>query len=118
GMACPLCRTGGIRAKETAKGKLYYYCSNDDCNFISWGKPYYIACPQCKNPFLVEASDSTGKTMLKCPRAICHHWQKFPWEETDELPEKTRESSVSPDINKKPGKKVRRRRRVVVRRKK
>jgi hypothetical protein len=117
GMTCPLCRTSGILPRVTAKGKQYYKCSRDDCNFISWGKPYYITCPKCENPFLVESPDSQGNMMLKCPRATCPHWQKFPWEENDELDLKSIESQQPADISKKPRKVVKRRRRVVVRRK-
>jgi len=117
GMTCPLCRTSGILPRVTAKGKQYYKCSRDDCNFISWGKPYYITCPKCENPFLVESPDSQGNMMLKCPRATCPHWQKFPWEEEDEPDLKSIEAQQPADISKKTRKVVKRRRRVVVRRK-
>lgn len=115
-MACPLCRTSGIVPRTTAKGKQYYKCSSDDCNFISWGKPYYITCPRCENPFLIESSDSQGNMMLKCPRATCPHWQKFPWEEDEEPDVKSMETQQPTDVAKKPRKVVKRRRRVVVRR--
>jgi ssDNA-binding Zn-finger/Zn-ribbon topoisomerase 1 len=117
GMACPLCRTAGILPRVTAKGKAYYKCSNDDCNFISWGKPYYITCPKCENPFLIESPDSQGNLMLKCPRATCPHWQKFPWEEQDEPEMKSEEPEQPAVAGIKPRKLVKRRRRVVVRRK-
>ena len=64
GLNCPLCGTAGIRADETARGKLYYHCTNDMCNFISWGKPFYLDCPQCKNPFLIESTTSAGNPSL------------------------------------------------------
>jgi hypothetical protein len=117
GMACPLCRTAGILPRVTAKGKQYYKCSNDGCNFISWGKPYYITCPRCENPFLIEAPDSQGNMMLKCPRATCPHWQKFPWEKDDESDKKSIEPDQSSEVSKKPRKVLKRKRRVVVRRK-
>jgi hypothetical protein len=117
GMACPLCRTSGIAPRTTAKGKQYYKCSSDDCNFISWGKPFYITCPKCENPFLIESPDSRGNMMLKCPRATCPHWQKFPWEENDEPDMKSIETQQTTDVAKKTRKLVKRRRRVVVRRK-
>jgi hypothetical protein len=117
GMACPLCRTSGILPRTTAKGKFYYKCSNEECNFISWGKPYYITCPTCENPFLIEAHDSQGNAMLKCPRATCPHWQKFPWEEDPEADIKSLESGQPGDAVKKTRRLVRRKKRVVVRRK-
>jgi len=82
-MECPMCHQSKVQAENTAKGKVYYKCSNQTCNFISWGKPYHIPCPQCNNPFLVEASDKTGKSIFKCPRATCRYWQRLPWEAGD-----------------------------------
>ena len=118
-MQCPICRNAKVITEKTATGKLYYKCSDKNCNLISWGKPYHLVCPQCKNPFLVETSDREGKTMLKCPRATCHYWQRPPWEIPDEPQEKAvsqDQESVKPStVSRKPRKRVVRRR--VVRRK-
>jgi hypothetical protein len=116
-MACPLCRTSGLVPRTTARGKSYYKCSNEDCNFISWGKPYYLACPRCENPFLIETPNSQGNMVLKCPRTTCPHWQKFPWDEDDEQDIKSLAQKTSAGTVKKPRRVVRRRKRVVVRRK-
>ena len=113
GMTCPICGTAGIKANETARGKVYYHCVNSECNFISWGKPFYISCPQCSNPFLVEALNSAGKPILKCPRATCHHWENFPWDKPVEKGEGSPESLESPVTRQKPRRVVKRRRRVV-----
>lgn len=115
GMKCPLCRTGAIQAETTAKGKLYYHCSNKRCNMISWGKPYYLPCPQCNNQFLIESSAGTGKSILKCPRATCHYWQKFPWDMNEDPREEVEEPAKLIAVKRRPRRKVRRRR--VVRRK-
>ncbi|MBN2397158.1 MAG: topoisomerase DNA-binding C4 zinc finger domain-containing protein [Deltaproteobacteria bacterium] len=77
-MQCPICRTGRIKTQETSTGKRYYVCSDTECTFISWGKPYHLVCPECGSLFLVESSDGGGKTILKCPRATCFHWQRHP----------------------------------------
>lgn len=74
-MECPQCRHSKIRAHTTTSGKNYYKCSNETCGFITWGKPYHLQCPRCSNPFLIEASGKDGITILKCPRATCHHQQ-------------------------------------------
>jgi len=119
-LECPVCRQSKVRAEETGMGKSYYKCLNKNCNFISWGKPYHILCPQCNSPFLVEASDRAGKIILKCPRSTCRHWQPPPWEAADNTNGKI--NSVShgtkkvTSISKKPRKRVKKRR--VVRRKK
>ncbi len=84
-MQCPLCRRGYIRSQKTSKGKYYYVCTENNCTFISWGKPYHLVCPNCNNPFLVESSNIAGEMILKCPRATCIHWQKHPSNETEGL---------------------------------
>ena len=113
GLKCPLCSTGDIKTSETAKGKAYYHCSGSDCNFISWGKPYYFDCPKCDSNFLIEVADSNGKGFLKCPKATCTHWQKFPWDDSDQQTNNSVSASDTGDEKKKPVRKVRRKRRVV-----
>lgn len=75
-MHCPICGIGKIQAAETKRGKTYYACSDEGCNFISWGKPYHYPCPVCRNPFLIEFSTRRHGKGLKCPRATCNYWQK------------------------------------------
>ncbi len=86
-MSCPVCGTGRIQPKETAKGKTFYVCSLPGCIFVSWGKPYHLECPRCKNPFLVEFVGKGGETILKCPRATCRYKQPIPGEVGDVLSE-------------------------------
>jgi hypothetical protein len=74
-LACPICKTNVLKEEKTATGKLFYSCSSDKCNFISWGKPHHIPCALCKNPFMVEITDSAGQMILRCPRATCQHRQ-------------------------------------------
>lgn len=117
GITCPLCHTPGIKSRVTAKGKTFYRCSNEECSFISWGKPYYITCPRCNNPFLVETIGNEGRSMLKCPKATCPHWQQFPWEEDVEPTGGDPEPVIRDDKKPKKRRKVKRRKRRVVRRK-
>ena len=118
-MQCPICKKGTIQSEKTATNKIYYKCSNKDCNFISWGKPYHIVCPQCQNPFLVETCNRNGKPILKCPRATCRYWQKLPGEIAEKNQEKAASQAQGPDkltaISRKPRRRVVKRR--VVRRK-
>ncbi|MFH1147062.1 MAG: hypothetical protein V1736_05075 [Pseudomonadota bacterium] len=79
-MACPICKTGKVQVQHTAKDKPFYICSSRDCNFISWGKPHYLPCPLCKNPFLIEVSEPGSDVVLKCPRATCHYLSRPPKE--------------------------------------
>lgn len=72
-MQCPVCRMNSIEARKTAKGQPYYKCNDDQCMFISWGRPHHVPCPLCGNPFLVEASSGAEASVLKCPRATCRY---------------------------------------------
>jgi len=76
-LQCPICRAAKIFSETTTRGKTYYKCSNKNCNFLSWGKPYHIVCSRCNNPFLVEVTDRDGRKMLRCPRATCRHIQEI-----------------------------------------
>jgi len=95
-MQCPICRIADIKSQETSTGKFYYVCSDKNCTFISWGKPYHLACPECDNPFLVESSAGDGKTILKCPRSTCPHWQRHP---SDTSGEDNRRDLPSPRVS-------------------
>ncbi len=75
-MPCPICGAGKVLSDTTEKGKIYYFCSNEDCHLISWGKPYHMECPICKNPFLIEVPEADGKIGLKCARATCLYRKK------------------------------------------
>lgn len=74
-MTCPTCHKGKVRSSATEKGKVYYVCENNGCNFISWGKPYHYTCPHCRNSFLVEFAGRSGASGLKCPKATCSYQQ-------------------------------------------
>ncbi len=115
-MLCPWCGTGKIEEEKTIKNKMFYRCTNSKCNFISWGKPFHISCPQCKNPFLIQVEDSEGKPILKCPRATCGYRQGSP----GESPAPVSQVPISPAVGasptipspKKPSKRVVRKRLV------
>jgi ssDNA-binding Zn-finger/Zn-ribbon topoisomerase 1 len=119
-LECPLSRHSKIMVENTATGKLYYKCSNKECTFISWGRPHHISCPKCNNPFLIEASNKAGKTILKCPRATCRYWKKAlmdtAGEHRESIESASQKSNKVTSISRKPRRKVVRRR--VVRRKK
>lgn len=74
-LVCPICKANVLKEEKTSAGKLFYSCTSDKCNFISWGRPHQIPCAHCKNPFMVEVADNAGQIILKCPRATCQHRQ-------------------------------------------
>jgi len=118
-LECPICRQSKVQAETTTKGKSYYKCANKNCNFISWGRPHHVLCPQCNNPFLIE-SERAGKSILKCPRATCRYWQAPSWDATDNflhtMNSGLQKSQKVAAISRKPRKRVVKRK--VVRRKK
>ncbi|MCF6247941.1 MAG: DNA topoisomerase I [Desulfobacula sp.] len=74
-MPCPLCKDGEIISKTTEKGKEFFSCTQSECRFVSWDKPYHFDCPLCKNSFLTENVAPNGEKGLKCPRAACSYTQ-------------------------------------------
>ncbi len=74
-MPCPICQNGKVVTETTSAGKNYYTCSEKNCRFVSWDKPYHFSCPMCKNPYLVEFDLPSGEKGLKCPRAECPYTQ-------------------------------------------
>lgn len=113
-LQCPICKSGLIREEKTSAGKVYYKCAGDDCNFISWGRPFHLPCPRCENPFLIEVTARDGSLFLKCPRATCAHRQAHPWS-VDESP-KEGTPSVSPNKDQPENGPIRVKKRLVKRR--
>ncbi|MEA2060268.1 MAG: DNA topoisomerase I [Thermodesulfobacteriota bacterium] len=74
-MECPVCHKGKVVSEETPAGKAYFTCTNSECRFVSWHKPYHFSCPLCRNSYLVETETANGKG-LKCPRASCSYSQE------------------------------------------
>lgn len=69
GIACPeeTCE-GEIAPRRSKKGRTFYGCTKyPDCKFTSWDKPVGEACPECKNPFLIEKWKKNEDTSILCP---------------------------------------------------
>ena len=69
GIACPeeAC-VGEIAARRSKKGRTFYGCTKyPDCKFTSWDKPVAEACPECKNPFLIEKWKKNEDPSILCP---------------------------------------------------
>lgn len=75
---CPHCGKGRIETRKTSTDRIYYVCSEKGCPFVSWGRPYHLVCPKCRNPFLIELRENSGKAFLKCPRATCKYARALP----------------------------------------
>lgn len=69
GISCPeeSCE-GEIASRRSKKGRTFYGCTKyPDCEFTSWDKPVGEACPECKNPFLIEKWKKNEDTSVLCP---------------------------------------------------
>ncbi len=69
GISCPeeACE-GEIAARRSKKGRTFYGCTKyPDCKFTSWDKPVAEACPECKNPFLIEKWKKNEDPSVLCP---------------------------------------------------
>ena len=69
GIPCPeeACE-GEIAPRRSKKGRTFYGCTKyPDCKFTSWEKPVGEACPECKNPFLVEKWKKNEDPSVVCP---------------------------------------------------
>ena len=70
GVKCPKCG-GEVVILKTRKGRRYYGCENQECDFMSWQKPSDCRCPQCggymleKGNKLLCASENCGYIMNK-----------------------------------------------------
>jgi DNA topoisomerase-1 len=73
GIDCPRddCK-GQITEKRTKGKKIFYGCSKyPKCDFASWDPPVKKACPECKNPFMVQKTSKSKGDFLRCPQ--CKH---------------------------------------------
>ncbi len=64
GVACPLCGEEVVILK-TKKGRRYFGCENQECDFMSWNKPASDKCPECGN-YMVEKGNK-----LLCSNEQC-----------------------------------------------
>ena len=46
GVSCPKCG-GEVVLRKTKKGRRYFGCENQECDFMSWQKPSNEKCPEC-----------------------------------------------------------------------
>ena len=64
GVPCPKCGQDVV-IRRSRKGRLFYGCSNPECDFISWNKPSTQKCPECGS-YMVEKG-----TKLLCSDPQC-----------------------------------------------
>ena len=67
GISCPVC-DGEIVERRGKKGKFYACSLYPKCKFASNRKPVNLSCPNCQNPYLVEAGRGGKTPAKKCPK--------------------------------------------------
>lgn len=79
GIACPKCGKD-IVVRKTKKGRRFYGCEAgpDDCDFMSWQKPWPEKCPKCGG-YMVEKGNK-----LACANEQCGHSENKPSKEEAE----------------------------------
>jgi len=69
GLSCPVPGCNGeITIRRTKKGRTFYACSNDKCDFVAWSKPVEKKCPLCGVDFLLRKGNK-----LICPNPKCSY---------------------------------------------
>ena len=69
GLSCPVPGCNGeITIRRTKKGRTFYACSNDKCDFVAWSKPVEKKCPLCGADFLLRKGNK-----LICPNPKCSY---------------------------------------------
>lgn len=64
GVPCPKCKEEVILLR-TKKGRRYFGCENQDCDFMSWNKPVAEKCPECGG-YMVEKGSRIVCADEKC----------------------------------------------------
>ena len=61
---CPKCG-GEVILLRTKKGRKYFGCDNQECDFMSWNRPSDKICPECGN-YMVEKGSKLLCSDDKC----------------------------------------------------
>ena len=69
GVSCPKCGSD-IVIRQTKKGRRFYGCVNQECDFMSWQKPSDKRCPRCGS-YMVERGDK-----LACSEKTCGYTEE------------------------------------------
>ena len=66
GVSCPKCGQELV-IKKSKKGRVFYGCSNTECDFISWDRPSGKTCPKCGQYMVIK-----GKNIV-CSDKTCRY---------------------------------------------
>ncbi len=84
GIVCPLCRTGEVIQRKSKKGRVFYTCSNRECQLLTWDKPTGELCPECNAPLVEKINKRQNLRLIVCSNAECAYRQEEPLEAPEE----------------------------------
>lgn len=88
GIRCPLCGVGEVVQRKSKKGRVYYDCTNRECQLLTWDKPTGELCPQCGAPLVEKVQKRAGMRLITCSNAECNYRHEEPLEsEPTDAPE-------------------------------
>lgn len=65
---CPKCKKGKIAQLKSKRGKLFYVCSNKECDLITWNIPTTQQCSECQSFLTIDPKD---EKIVKCENKEC-----------------------------------------------
>ena len=71
GVACPKCGSD-IAVKKSKKGRVFYGCTDPECDYMSWSKPSGRDCPRCGQRMVYK-----GRRLV-CPDRSCGYIEEDP----------------------------------------
>lgn len=78
-MPCPRpsCQ-GGIVERKSARGRVFYKCTETACDVVYWDKPVSQPCPDCGAPITLEKTTTQGETYHYCADKENCGWSNKP----------------------------------------
>ncbi len=84
GVACPVCQSGEVVQRKSKKGRVYYACSNRECQLLAWDKPTGELCPHCRAPLVEKVKARAASRQIVCSNAECDYKREETLELLDE----------------------------------
>ncbi len=80
-MPCPRPGCGGdITERRSGRGRVFYKCTNTDCETVYWDRPVTHPCPSCGAPFTLQKTNAQGEMYHYCADKENCGWTELPAE--------------------------------------
>jgi len=84
GIVCPLCQKGEVVQRKSRSGRVYYDCSNRECQLLTWDKPTGELCPECNAPLVEKTNKRQNVRLIVCSNTECTYRREEPLEAAEE----------------------------------